>query len=375
VNSSRESGNPKQGATRTAAAAASTLAVGRVSRAQPASELREIINELPAGDAETGYRVCQRLLAGGSATIAGLVGMVGDEFGDSGGIQAKYALHGLVSYASRPGAEKDRKLVAETLAGELMADHSRELKAFLVRQLQWCGGPGEVPALAALLTDERLCEPATQALLAIGGDRVRASIRGSLPAVKGKLRATVIKALGRLRDRQSAAAIRGAVTASDPEVRTVAMWALANMGDRGSVAVLLRATDTTPSYERDEATDAALLLGRRLALAGNAKDAEKVFRYLLNARRRPEDAHHRSAALRGLAEALGVKAVGDVLRALDSEELWYRAAAARAALDLASSIQTADPAAARKVLSKILRATQEKAVIQKAELLLGKAGR
>ena len=59
--------------------------------------------------------MCEKLLASGTATITQLVEMVGDEFGDPDGVKPKYALHGLVNYASRPGADQQRNLLAETL--------------------------------------------------------------------------------------------------------------------------------------------------------------------------------------------------------------------------------------------------------------------
>lgn len=152
------------------AAAASALATDRLSAAERPKELAQILEKLPAEDYQTAQRVCEQLLSGGPGTIRQLVGMVGDEFGDPDGVKPKYALHGLASYVSRPGAQRQRKLLAETLAGQLSADHSDELKAFIVRQLQLCGRTQEVPALAKLLSSDRLCNPAAQALAAIGGE-------------------------------------------------------------------------------------------------------------------------------------------------------------------------------------------------------------
>jgi hypothetical protein len=138
--------------------------------------------------------MCERLLAGGTVTIKQLVGMVGREFGDPKGVKPKYAVHALVVYAARPGADNQRKMMAETLAGELHSDHSDELKAFLCRQLQWCGRPEEVPALARLLASDRLCEPATQALLAIGGDAARNAIGEALSTAEGARKRTLEQA-------------------------------------------------------------------------------------------------------------------------------------------------------------------------------------
>ena len=136
----------------------------------PREELAGILKKLPADEYEAAQGLCEKLLAGGPETVRKLVGMVGDEFGDPDGVKPKYALHGLVMHAARPGAERQRKMLAETLAGELNAEHSNELKAFLCRQLQLCGRAQEVPALAKLLEDERLGEPARQAIQAIGGE-------------------------------------------------------------------------------------------------------------------------------------------------------------------------------------------------------------
>jgi len=301
-----------------------------------------------------------------------LVELVGDEFGDPQGVKPKYALHGLVHYASRPGADAQRKMVAETLAKELSGKHSDELMAFICRQLQLCGRPQEVAALAPLLTSDRLCEPATQAMLAIGGKEATAALRAALPKAKGKRVATIIKALGRLRDQESAGAIRKAVDDPDRNVRLVAWYALGNMGDAHSMSLLLTAADADAPFERIQATDACLLLGRRLAEADKTQDAEKIFRQLLEERKAPDDVNDRCAALEGLAVAIGAKAVDDVMAALDSDDVKYRVPAARTAVDLAASIRTDDPRQAEKLLKKVLEATKEQVVRQRAQLLLGK---
>jgi len=155
-------------------------------------EISKLIEPLPADDYESAREICRQLLGGGAATIRQLVAMVGDEFGDRDGVQPKYALHALAHYASRPNDGGDRKRLAAALAEELAADHSDELKAFLVRQLQLCGRPEDVPALAALLEDDRLCDPATQALAAIGGGGALKALQKSEKNAQGR-RATAIR--------------------------------------------------------------------------------------------------------------------------------------------------------------------------------------
>ena len=89
-------------------------------------------------------------------------------------------------YASRPGADAERKVVAEALAKELAAEHSDELKTFVTRQLQLCGRVDDVPAIAELLGSDRLCEPATQALLAIGGKAAQQALKSALGSEHSK---------------------------------------------------------------------------------------------------------------------------------------------------------------------------------------------
>ena len=103
--------------------------------------------------------------------------------------------HALTIYDSRPGADQQRKLVAGALAGELGADHSDELKAFLCRQLQLCADGDQIPTLARLLADDRLCEPATQALLAIGCGGALAALEKALPDAESDRRVTISQAV------------------------------------------------------------------------------------------------------------------------------------------------------------------------------------
>ena len=176
------------------AAAVSALAA-RSSAAEPSKKVADVLAKLPADDYKAAGELCTALLDAGPAVIKELVNLVGDEFGDPNGAKPKYALHGLVHYASRPGAETSRAMLAETLAGELSAEHSEELKAFIVRQLQLCGRTQEIPALAKLLSSDRLCNPATQALVAIGGPAALKALRDALPTAEGPRQVAISQAV------------------------------------------------------------------------------------------------------------------------------------------------------------------------------------
>lgn len=334
----------------------------------------ELLEKLPANEYEKAVEVLEEILRGGPRTVRQVVEAVGEEFGDPDGVKPKYAVHGLALYSSRPGAESQRKLVAGTLAKLLDSDHSDEFKAFICRQLQLCGRPEEVPALARMLVSDRLCEPATQALTAIGGKKAVAALRAALPSATGKRRATLINALGRFGEKAAASEVRRDVDAEDPDLRIVAWYALGNMGDSASIIALSKAAGGEPSYERTQATDACLRLARALGEAGKSSQAEMVCRRLMSMRRGAEDVHDRCAVLETLAAVSGARAVRDVMSALGSKELRLRHPAARTAVDLARAIRKDRPRDAERLLNKVLEATQEEAVRIEAQVLLAEAG-
>jgi len=334
-----------------------------------------LLEKLPAQDPTSAEPTVKALIRGGPAVITQLIDQVGEQFGDPGGVRATYALHGATNYASRPGADAERKMMAETLAKALGARHSVDLKSFLCQQLQLCGGGEQVSALAGLLHDEALCEPATQALAAIGGEAAGAALRAALPKVQGKPRVTIINALGRLCDAAAADEIRKSVAEVDPDLRLAAWFALGSIGDAASAAALLRAAGGKPSFERTQATDAALRLARRLGERERKAEAESILRQLLAQRKAPEEVHDRLAVLECLTKVLREKAMPDLMAAIASEDLKYRTAAARIALGLGRAIQKAQPDEAAKLLKKILEVTKEEAVRQQAEALLRRQGK
>jgi hypothetical protein len=164
--------------------------------------------------------------------------------------------------------------------------------------------------------------------------------------------------------------LAGRTGTEDADLRVVARFALGNIGDADSADALLKTAEGKPSYERDQATDACLRLARALGEEGKAADAEKICRKLMDMRKAEDEVHERCAALACLAEALGVKVLGDVHEALQSKDLWLRNATARTAVDVARAIAKDHAAEAKKLLEKVLESTEEEAVHEEAHVLL-----
>jgi HEAT repeat protein len=211
----------------------------------------------------------------------------------------------------------------EALAGAADA----EVKAFFIRQVQLVGSDASAGALGRLLADGRLCEPATQALLRIRTPTCAAQLRRALPQAKGGNLATIVQALGVLRDGPSVRAILPHASAVDTTLRHTAWYALANIGDASAAGVLAKAAASKGAYERSTGTKYYLLLAGRLAEQGHKDACAAICRELYRARGEDADDNVRSAALRVLADALGTEAADDLLAAAGGKSLDLREAA------------------------------------------------
>jgi len=271
------------------------------SKREPSDKVAAAFAKFPAPTAQAAGPVCKDLLAGGKAVIDELIALVGENFGDADGVKAKYALHAVTLYAGRPGATGDCKTVASALAAHLGANHSEDIKAFLCRQLQFCGRTDDVPALAPLLDHEQLCDPAAQALCAIGGTKATRAMANALSGAKGKRRVTLIAALGHLGDASALATIRKAATDNDGDARLAALYALANAGDAQAIDICIKAASAKPSFERSQAFDACLLLARRLAELGRRNEAKAMLARMTGAPKNTWTRHEQHA----LQHALG----------------------------------------------------------------------
>jgi HEAT repeat protein len=300
----------------------------------PPGALGEIVKRIPAQDAASAADISRELVKAGPEGVKTLVALLAEP-GKTDDSKIRFAVHGLALYVARGGAEEERKMLSDSLLAAL-ADEARPplVKAFLIQQLRFCGAKEACEPLGKFLLDEKLCEDATQTLLSIKGEEAAAALRQALPQAKGGCRLTLIQALGILRDAKAAPEVAKSATDENREIRLAALFALGNLGDPAWTELLAKAAGVEPAYERSQATHSLLTHAQRLIEANKGADAEKVYRALFAGRTAPEDRHARCAALRGLAAALGAKAMDDLAAAMASDDLQLRSVAADAAASI-----------------------------------------
>lgn len=276
------------------------------------SKLTSLVNQMPDPDGRGMYctdidkdkieEAVTQIHRGGRDNIIAIIDMLVTP-GKGDDVKAHYALHCLALHVCKLDGDNQRRRFARTLASQLGGNRPKAVQCYLVRVLQVAGGKEVVGALGELLLDEELCEPAAQALTAIG-DGAAKQLRSALPNAKGKCRLTIIQNLGVVRDAKSVSDLKHAVGDEDHEVRIAAAWALANIGDSGSVNVLLKAAGAQ-GWERIQMTKACLLLAENLLASGKNDEAVKIYTHLRDTRTEPAERYVNDAARKALTAASG----------------------------------------------------------------------
>jgi len=230
--------------------------------ARGASSVAQLLERVPTDNAAEFEDVGKALVALGPAGVRELAGRLGEEPQDA---KVCFALHGLVDYAGRPGAEAERTMVAEALCDVLRSDAPAAAKSYALNELRLVGKGESVGATKALLSVGGLCEPAAQTLVSIGTPGALEALRSSAQGLGGKRRLTVLYALGRSRDRGAVALLTKEARGKDAAVRRAAVYALANIGAPEAADVLREAAKEDP--ERDN---------KALALFGSSAYSPKV---------------------------------------------------------------------------------------------------
>ena len=238
------------------------------------------------------------VFSGGRDAIVALIAMLG-EGNAPAAYRPRYLLHGMAVYAARPGKLQQRTLLCEVFASQLAGNQPAHIKAFLIRELEFCGTKDIAPTLGSLLNDAELGDPAAKALLAIRTGAAE-QFRAALPAAQGRRRLALVQALGVLRDADSTAALKSAAADPDPDLRLTAAWSLANIGDPSAVDAVLAVADAE-GFQRIKGAQAALLLAETLAAAGDKPAAAKVYTHLQQTRTDKSEQYVRDIARDALA--------------------------------------------------------------------------
>lgn len=293
------------------------------------------LEKMPAGSAKLEQELNAELIKAGPDAIKEICDLIVPP-GTGDDTKARFTLGSLGFYTSRPGGDAERKMYSGILVDALMKAADKEVKSFFITQLQLVVREEKlqlvvreetVPVyiLSAYLNDERLCEPVAMVLLAIGTDAAEKAFLKALPSVDQKNLPTIIQALGKMQIKSATRTIAKHASSKDVTIRRVSQKALANIGDKSSKKILAKALNTNDAYEKSLAVSNYLLLAERLSETGDTRKCAKMCRKIIKGKYSAGNVS--SAALSLLTDALGDKAIDDLIDAVDSDNQQLQSAA------------------------------------------------
>lgn len=308
---------------------------GRI--APPSPAITAITSSMPAENTTAEDALCSQLVEIGPPAIRDLGRMllppgIGDDS------HPRYALSALSRYVGRPGADGERVMYSLALIDALAERTDPEVKAFLMSQLQFVGRDEAVEPLGSYLTDERLCEPATRALISIGTSGAEVELIDALPESSGMNTVTLVKALGELRSRAAVFEIWKYTASNDRDLRDAVLYALANIGPVSTGDLLAGAAESTSRYDRSTAIRYQLLHAERMAEAGLVDEGAAICRKIAQEHSGEGEESIRIAALTTLVGLSGEAAQIDIYMAVRDPSIEIR----RAALALAREMPGED---------------------------------
>jgi len=164
-----------------------------------------------------------------------------------------------------------------TLIGVLQSDAPAAQKAITCKQLAIYGTQDAVPALAALLSDEKLAAWARIGLEAIPGAAADNALREAAGKLQGRLLIGVINSLGVRRDANAVDILVPRLKDADAEVASAAAAALGHIGGASATKALEQSLAGASAAVRPAVAEGCILCAERLLAEGKRDEAAKLY--------------------------------------------------------------------------------------------------
>ncbi|MGA2069913.1 MAG: HEAT repeat domain-containing protein [Sedimentisphaerales bacterium] len=228
----------------------------------------------------------------------------------------------------------EMKAMEKQLDDFLKSDAGYVAKDFVCRELSVAGTEASVPALASMLTDEKVSDIARYALERIPGPAVDDALRSELPKAKGKAKIGIINTLGVRGDKKAVDALAKLAGDSNEMVAVAAVAALGRIDDRTATLAIAMVKDKATGATKTAALDAYLRCADRLAAKGQKDAAGAIYKELYAS---GEPMIVRVAAARGMLVTAGDKTADVMVEMLKSADKPIQTAAIATLKDAAKT--------------------------------------
>ena len=296
------------------------------------TKIADLLAQLPARDAQqlkNNMLEIEHLGSDGFVTL--ISGLSGPGLGKNANLE--YAIGGYSAYVTQSGKAEQRSQAVVAYCSALSRASDKQVKSFLIAQLELVGEDDAVSCLQSYLNDQQLADPASRALVKINSAAAQAALLAALPTAQGAAKLSVIEAIGLSRNKMAAAALHPLIDSNEPQVTKVALSALAHLANPAS-ADLMAAAALKANYQYDQngATSALLEYAGNLLEDGNGSLAANAVKKLHEDAKAAEQLHTRSAALNILYQADKAAGMRLLLDAMGDQHAAYRSAAIKFAM-------------------------------------------
>lgn len=261
------------------------------------TKVADVLAQFPAQNGDHTSKLMVQMLETGADGIAQFCNRVVPP-GTGDDTQARMALESLAQFAGRPGQANSRPVVEAALLAALEKATDKEVKAFFIRRLAYCGSSPSVAQLEKYLNSTELYGPALATLTSIGLPESGALILKNLPGKNDLPLIAMIKTLGQLNYQPAEPALIELANRSKGAVLLQVYSALAQIGGKASYRTFETAAKGV-KFQPDEAQTMTSYLqyAKRLAEQGDTKSSNKLCESVLKNCTRDNQLVYRSAAL------------------------------------------------------------------------------
>lgn len=206
------------------------------------------------------------------------------------------------------------------------------------QSLKRIGTAQSVPALAALLADEKLSPAARNALETMPGAEAGQALIAALDKTTGLTQVGIIQSLGYRREVAGATALAARLNNPDEAIATAAAATLGKIGGADALQALQNRLPNAKGLQTSAIWDSLLAIGWQRLNTGDAPGAKAVFQAFS---KYETPAHIQEAAYGGLIRAAGNEALNLIVAGLKGSDSAQQRAAMQQARTVADSKATA----------------------------------
>jgi HEAT repeat protein len=261
------------------------------------TKVADVLAQFPAQSADHTTKLMLQIIETGASGIAKFCDMIVPP-GTGDDSQARMALESLAQFAGAQNHETDRKLVENSILSALEKASDKEVKAFFIRRLQYCGGSESVLRLEKYLNSADLYGSALAVLTSIGKSECGAVILKNIQDKKDLQLIAMVKTLGQLKYQPAEPVLIDLVKTSRVAVLAHVYSALANIGGKSSFSTFDAAAKTAkfqPDYA--ETMVSYLQYAKRLAEQDETKMSNQLCASVLKNCTQENQLIYRSSAL------------------------------------------------------------------------------